>query len=176
MLADSVGLALLVVLGTLTPAERVASSCMTCSVCRSTRSRASLGRSPTAARQLASRAPPVRVQGADAVADGNVGRRREIVDAFLAASRGGDFEALLALLDPMSCGPAWRAAELVGATAVAGRGRARAARAAPTSAGWCGLNAAAALLFGFTIADGKITGIELVADADIVSRGEVARS
>src|SRR5260221_10609979 len=58
-----------------------------------------VGRSPAAARQLASRARR-RVQGADAVAAGNQSRQREIVDAFLAASRGGELEALLVLLDP----------------------------------------------------------------------------
>ena len=172
MLADSVGLALLVVLGTLTPAERVAFVLHDMFGVPFDEVAGIVGRSPTAARQLASRARR-RVQGADAVADGHVGRRREIVDAFLAASRGGDFEALLALLDPDvvlrtdAAGVRMGSpAELVGATAVAGTfsGRARAARAALLD-GAPGLvwsqRGEPRMLFGFTIADGKITGIEL---------------
>jgi hypothetical protein len=180
MLSDSVGLALLVVLGTLTPAERVAFVLHDMFGVPFDEVAGIVGRSPTAARQLASRARR-RVQGADAVAEGHVGRRREIVDAFLAASRGGDFEALLALLDPdvvlrtdaagvrMGSPP-----ELVGAAAVAGTfyGRARAARTALLD-GIPGLvwsqRGEPRMLFGFAIADGKITGIEMIADPGRIS-------
>ena len=80
LLADSVGLALLVVLDRLTPATII-------------------GRSPTAARQLASRARR-RVQGADRVPDSGLSEQREVVSAFLTALRAGDFEGLIAVLDP----------------------------------------------------------------------------
>ena len=75
------------------------SCCTTCSRCRSTRSRRSSAARPTAARQLASRARR-RVQGAARVPDADLARQREVVDAFLAAARDGDFEALVAVLDP----------------------------------------------------------------------------
>src|SRR6266702_5064458 len=97
MLADSVGLALLVVLETLTPAERVAFVLHDLFDLPFDEIAPILRRSPTAARQLASRARR-RVQGADAVHDADHTRRREIVGAFLAASRSGNFGALLAVL------------------------------------------------------------------------------
>src|SRR2546428_10357383 len=99
VLADSVGLALLVVLETLAPAERVAFVLHDLFDLPFDEIAPIVGRSPTAARQLASRARR-RVQGAATVPDGDLTRQREVVDAFLAASRGGDFDALLALLDP----------------------------------------------------------------------------
>ena len=107
------------------------------------------------------------------------------MDAFLAASRGGDFDALLALLDPDvvlrtdAAGVRMGSpAELVGAAAVAGTfsGRARAARIALLD-GVPGLvwsqRGEPRMLFGFTIADGKITGIEMIADAGRISECEV---
>src|SRR5216684_1548651 len=99
LLADSVGLALLVVLGTLDPAERLAFVLHDMFAVPFDEIAPIVGRSPTAARQLASRARR-RVQGAATVPDADFTRQREVVDAFLAASRGGDFGALLALLDP----------------------------------------------------------------------------
>src|SRR6266496_3269619 len=99
LLADSVGLALLVVLDTLEPAERLAFVLHDLFDLSFDEIAPIVGRSPTAARQLASRARR-RVQGADAVRDADLTRQREVVDAFLAASRGGDFDALLAVLDP----------------------------------------------------------------------------
>src|SRR5947208_6146820 len=98
LLADSVGLALLVVLETLTPAERLAFVLHDMFAVPFDEIAPIVGRSPSAARQLASRARR-RVQGATA-GGADVERRRAVVDAFLAASRGGDFAALLALLDP----------------------------------------------------------------------------
>ena len=101
LLADSVGLALLVVLETLAPAERVAFVLHDMFAVPFDEIAPIVGRSPTAARQLASRARR-RVQGA-AAPDADRTRQREVVDAFLAASRGGDLDALLAVLDPTSC-------------------------------------------------------------------------
>jgi RNA polymerase sigma-70 factor (ECF subfamily) len=96
--ADSVGLALLVVLETLTPAERLAFVLHDMFGVSFDEVAAIVGRSPAATRQLASRARR-RVQGAPAP-DNDLSRQRKVVDAFLAAARGGDFEALLAVLDP----------------------------------------------------------------------------
>jgi RNA polymerase sigma factor (sigma-70 family) len=98
LLADSVGVALLVVLETLTPAERLAFVLHDMFGVGFDEIATIVDKSPAATRQLASRARR-RVQGAPA-SDGDTGRQRVIVEAFLAASRGGDFEALLSLLDP----------------------------------------------------------------------------
>ena len=95
---DSVGLAMLVVLETLAPAERLAFVLHDMFGVSFDEVAAIVGRSPAATRQLASRARR-RVQGAPAP-DTDLNRQRRVVDAFLAASRGGDFEALLAVLDP----------------------------------------------------------------------------
>ena len=99
LLADSVGLALLVVLDTLAPAERLAFVLHDMFAVPYDEIAPVVGRSPSAARQLASRARH-RVQGADTDPDPDLGRQRAVVDAFLAASRGGDFDALVAVLDP----------------------------------------------------------------------------
>jgi RNA polymerase sigma factor (sigma-70 family) len=99
VLADSVGLALLVVLERLAPAERLAFVLHDMFDLPFDEIAPIVGRSPTAARQLASRARR-RVQGAGMAGDADVRRRGQIVEAFLAASREGDFSALLALLDP----------------------------------------------------------------------------
>jgi RNA polymerase sigma factor (sigma-70 family) len=98
LLADSVGLALLVVLDTLDPAERLAFVLHDMFALPFDEIASILGRSPAAARQLASRARR-RVQGAPAP-DPDLARQREVVDAFLAAVREGDFEALIEVLDP----------------------------------------------------------------------------
>src|SRR5687767_8976223 len=99
LLGDSVGLALLVVLDNLAPAERVAFVLHDVFAVPFDEIAPIVGRSPTAARQLASRARR-RVQGTDMAREADLTRQREVVEAFLAASRGGDFEALLAVLDP----------------------------------------------------------------------------
>ena len=99
ILADSVGLALLVVLDTLAPAERLAFVLHDVFAMPFDEIGPIVGRTPTAARQLASRARR-RVQGEAAVPDTGLTRQREVVDAFLAASRDGDFGALVAVLDP----------------------------------------------------------------------------
>ena len=99
LLADSVGLALLVVLDTLAPAERLAFVLHDMFAVPFDEIAAIVGRSPDAARQLASRARR-RVQGAAPVPDADLTRQREVVDAFFAAARDGDFDALVAVLDP----------------------------------------------------------------------------
>jgi RNA polymerase sigma-70 factor (ECF subfamily) len=100
LMADSVGLALLVVLDTLSPAERLAFVLHDMFDVPFTEIGSMLGRSTTAARQLASRARR-RVRGASVPApDADLARQREVVDAFFAAARRGDFDALVAVLDP----------------------------------------------------------------------------
>jgi RNA polymerase sigma-70 factor (ECF subfamily) len=99
LLADSVGLALLTVLEMLTPAERLAFVLHDMFAVPFDDIAGVVGRSPEAARQLASRARR-RVQGAATVPDTDPTRQREVVDAFFAAARDGDFDALVAVLDP----------------------------------------------------------------------------
>jgi RNA polymerase sigma factor (sigma-70 family) len=99
VLADSVGVALLVVLDTLTPAERLAFVMHDMFDVSFDEIASIIGRSPEAARQLASRARR-RVRGADRIERVELNRQRKVVDAFLAALRAGDFEGLLAVLDP----------------------------------------------------------------------------
>jgi RNA polymerase sigma factor (sigma-70 family) len=181
LLADSVGLALLVVLDTLAPAERLAFVLHDLFAVPFDQIAGILDRSPAAARQLASRARR-RVQTAGAVPDADRTRQRAIVDAFLAAARGGDFDALLALLDPDVVLRADRAAvqvgaspELRGAKAVAGAfsGRARAARPAlvdgAAGAVWAP-GGQPRVVFGFAVADGRIAGIDVLADPERLRR------
>src|SRR5947208_11337991 len=99
LLADSVGLALLVVLDTLNPSERLAFVLHDLFAVPFDEIAPIVGRSPTATRQLASRARR-RVQGATTDSNIDLTPQREVVEAFLAASRGGDFNALLTVLDP----------------------------------------------------------------------------
>src|SRR6059036_605803 len=175
LLADSVGLALLVVLDTLAPAERLAFVLHDIFAVPFDEIAPIVGRSPTAARQLASRARR-RVRGTTTVPDGDLTRQREVVDAFLAASRGGDFDALLAVLDPDVVLRADRAAvhagasrEVRGAPDVARQfsGRARFAQPAlvdgAVGAVWAP-GGRPRVVFGFTILRGKIIDIELIAD------------
>src|SRR5262249_40041885 len=97
LLADSVGLALLVVLGTLSPPERLSFVLHDMFAVPFAEIAPIVDRSPEAARQLASRARR-RLQGENAVPDADLTTQREVADAFLAAAREGDFEALLELL------------------------------------------------------------------------------
>ncbi len=99
LLADSVGLALLVVLEALQPAERIAFVLHDLFSLSFEEIAGVVGRSPDAARQLASRARR-RVQGAPSVPEAELAGQREVIAAFLAAMRGGDFDALVAVLDP----------------------------------------------------------------------------
>jgi RNA polymerase sigma factor (sigma-70 family) len=177
VVADSVGLAMQVVLDTLPPAERVAFVLHDMFAVPFDEIAPIVGRSSDATRQLASRARR-RVQGASADPVADRARQREVVRAFLAAARDGRFDALLALLDPDIVVRADRAAvragaseEVRGAEAVAGTfsGRARAARAALVG-GAVGLvwmqQGQASMVFDFTIEDGKVVEIELIADPD----------
>jgi RNA polymerase sigma factor (sigma-70 family) len=181
VLADSVGPALLVVLDTLAPAERLAFVLHDMFAVPFDEIAAIVGRSPAAVRQLASRGRR-RVQGADTAAGADPGRRRQIVAAFLAASRSGDFDALLALLAPdvvLRADPAGVAmgadAEVRGARAVAETfsGRARAARLAlvdgAPGAVWA-MNGTPRVVFTFRITDGRVTGIDLLADGGLLAR------
>jgi RNA polymerase sigma factor (sigma-70 family) len=178
LLADSVGLALLVVLETLSPAERLAFVLHDMFSVPYEEIAPVVGRSPTAARQLASRARR-RVQGEAHVPDTDLATQREVVDAFLAASRGGDFDALVALLDPdvvlhadREAVPTRAPTVIRGAHAVARGALASSARARFTQPalvnGAVGLVMAPRgqlfLILGFTITDGKITEIDVVAD------------
>ncbi len=175
LLADSVGLALLVVLDTLNPAERLAFVLHDLFAVPFDEIARVVGCSPTAARQLASRARR-RVRGAATVKDTDLTRQREMVDAFLAVSRGGDFDALLAVLDPDVVLRADRAAvhagasrEVRGAAAVVGTfsGRARFAQPAlvngAVGAVWAP-RGRPRVVFGFTITRGKIVEIDILAD------------
>lgn len=185
LLADSVGPALLVVLDTLGPAERLAFVLHDIFGVSFEEIAPIVGRSTTAARQLASRARQ-RVHGAATPPHPDLTRKREIVGAFLAASRGGDFEALLAVLSP---GVVFRADDIAVQAAAANKvrgapslsrevrgarvvaeafkGRARGAQPAlidgVAGAVWVqGEQTRAA--FAFTIDDGKIVAIDLLMD------------
>jgi RNA polymerase sigma factor (sigma-70 family) len=179
LLADSVGPALLVVLETLAPAERLAFVLHDMFAVPFEDIAPIVGRTPAAARQLASRARR-RVQGKPTNVDADDTREREIVDAFVAASRDGNFQALLAVLDPEIVLRAdvtavrlgtrlGLQAEIRGADAVARTfsGRAQGAQRAVVG-GAAGLvwvpGGQVRAAFVFTIADGKILEIELVAD------------
>jgi RNA polymerase sigma-70 factor (ECF subfamily) len=166
ILADSVGLALLVVLGTLAPSERLAFVLHDMFGVPFEEIGEIVGRSPTAARQLASRARR-RVQGGPTPAEVDVVRQQEVVDAFLAASRGGDFEALLTVLDPEVVFRLSPTQELRGAAAVAGQfvGRAQTARSALVD-GRIGVVVAPAgklqLALRLTFANGRIAAIDVI--------------
>jgi RNA polymerase sigma factor (sigma-70 family) len=177
LLADSVGLALLVVLERLDPAERLAFVLHDMFGVPFDEIAPIVGRSPVAARQLASRARR-RVQGAAPGPDVDLARQREVVDAFLAAARGGDFEALLAVLDPDVVLRIDRGAlpgasrEIRGAPAVAEQVRTF-ARLAPFARpalvnGAAGVVVAARgrplTVAGFTVTRGRIVEIDLLAD------------
>ena len=177
VLADSVGLALLVVLDTLTPAERLAFVLHDMFAMPFEEIAPVVDRSPAAARQLASRARR-RVQQADAPPGAQATRRREIVGAFLAASRAGDFDALLTLLDPdivlrsdTVFAQLGGGSEVRGATAAAATfsGRAKGARLALVD-GVPGMMWAPGgelrVVFDFIIVGGKIVAIEMIADPE----------
>ena len=179
LLADSVGLALLVVLDTLTPAERLAFVLHDMFAVPFEDVGEALHRTPAAARQLASRARR-RLRGATPNPDADLSRQREVVDAFLAAARSGDFDGLVAVLDPDvvfradTGGVPPRARPPVsGAEEVARRILARGAPFAPLARpavvnGAAGLVVASPrrpiAVIGFTVAGGRIVAIDLVAD------------
>jgi RNA polymerase sigma factor (sigma-70 family) len=182
LLADGVGLALLVVLETLTPAERLAFVLHDTFGVPFAEIAPIVGRSPAAARQLASRARN-RVRGAAPSPETDLAHQREVVDAFLAASRGGDFDALLAVLDPevvlrADNGAAGASRLVRGARAVANQALAY-SRLAPFSRpalvnGAPGTVTAPGgvprAIMGFTVAGGKIVEIDILADPERLGR------
>ena len=188
LLADSVGLALLVVLEQLDPAERLAFVLHDMFAVPFDEIGPMVDRTPTAARQLASRARR-RVQGAAPAPDADIARQREVVDAFFAAAREGDFDRLVAVLDPdvvlRSDGGAERPKHSVvvhGAVAVAARAMTY-ARLSPYVRPAL-VNGAAGVVvaphgkpfsvMGFTVRDGRIVEIDSVSDPERLSRLDLA--
>jgi RNA polymerase sigma-70 factor, ECF subfamily len=187
LLADSVGLALLVVLDTLAPAERLAFVLHDMFELPFEEIAPMVGRTPAAARQLASRARR-RVKGAEVPApDPDLARQREVVDAFFSAARGGDFDALVAVLDPdvvlrLDAGARRPASMAIrGAAAVARQALTGLAAGLPTVDLRPALvNGAAGVVatrrgrpitvMGFTVAEGKIVEIDAIADPERVRR------
>jgi RNA polymerase sigma-70 factor (ECF subfamily) len=185
LLADSVGLALLVVLQTLTPAERLAFVLHDMFDLPFDEIAPLAGRSPAAARQLASRARR-RVRGAGVRApDVGIARQREVVDAFFAAAHDGDFDALVAILDPdvvarVDGGTAHPEATVLlrGAAAVAERTFTIAQPSVPKLPVL--VNGAAGVIamvggqpfavMGFTVAGGKITEINAIFGPERLTR------
>jgi RNA polymerase sigma factor (sigma-70 family) len=180
VLADTVGAALLVVLDTLSPAERLAFVLHDMFAVPFDEVGAIVGRSSTATKQLASRARQ-KVQGTGPVSDADPTRQREVVEAFLAASRRGDFEALVALLDPGIVLEADATAMVMGSP--------QAVRGAPDVAGTFSGRALAAQLalidggvgvvwmvarkpkvaWEFTVSSGKVLHIDMLAAPDTLN-------
>ncbi|MGW9028290.1 RNA polymerase sigma factor SigJ [Streptomyces sp. NPDC055722] len=186
LLADSVGLALLVVLETLEPAERLAFVLHDMFAVPFDDIAPIVGRTSAATRQLASRARR-RVQGAEPVSDPDLGRQREAVEAFLAASRAGDFDALVAVLDPevvlrADAGPLVRgaaASKVVRGAATVAKGAlmfrrySRYARLALVN-GAVGVVTAPegrpVSVMSVTVVNGRITGIYILSDPERLGR------
>jgi RNA polymerase sigma factor (sigma-70 family) len=195
LLADSLGPALLVVLDSLTPAERLAFVLHDMFAVPFDEIGPMIGRSPVAARQLASRARR-RVRGGSA-AEGGTAREREIVTAFLAASREGDLQGLIDLLHPdvvlradaasvegaaanRARGAPLLTSEARGASAVAATfsGRARVAKLALLDGGYGAVVSGGGkplALFGFSIVADRIVEVEIMADAATLERVGIAR-
>jgi RNA polymerase sigma factor (sigma-70 family) len=189
LLADSVGLALQVVLDTLTPAERLAFVLHDMFDLPFDDIAPIVGRSSTSARQLASRARR-RVRGADVpTPDPDVGRQREVVDAFFTAARRGDFDALVSVLDPdvverVDAGPARPdITRLVrGASVVAGRAimfdqpstRLRSVLVNGAAGVVVTVGGEPFAVMGFTVSGGRIVEIDVLADAERLNRLDVA--
>jgi len=189
VLADSVGLALLVVLEHLTPTERLAFVLHDLFGMSFDDISPIVGRSPAAARQLASRARR-RVRGRDAAVSADVRAQRQVCEAFLAAAREGDFEGLLAVLDPAVVRRADAAAlppgatrELRGAQAVAKGALAGARRAGSPPVALALINGKVGVVVAprgrltmamqFEIRDARIVAIDVVADPDRLRRLDV---
>jgi RNA polymerase sigma-70 factor (ECF subfamily) len=182
LLADSIGLALLVVVQTLAPSERLAFVLHDMFAVPFEEIAPILDRSPAAARKLASRARR-RIQGTAPVLDPDPARQRAVVDAFMAASRAGDFDALVAVLDPDVVlradygGPAG-SAMLRGAREVAGQALmfqqyARFSRPVLVNGAPGAITAPDGRPFsvmGFTISDGKIVQLDVLADPERLRR------
>jgi RNA polymerase sigma factor (sigma-70 family) len=183
LMADSVGIAMLVVLETLTPAERLAFVLHDMFGVPFEEIASIVGRSSDATRQLASRARR-RVRGATPKTDPDLAEQRKVVDAFLAASRNGDFDGLLEVLDPdvvfradrgrLAAGTGAQA-RVTGAEQVAEQILSRGSRFAPFARpaivnGHAGVVVAPAgkpiAVVGFTVVRGRIVEIDLIADPD----------
>jgi RNA polymerase sigma factor (sigma-70 family) len=185
LLAESVGVALYVVLERLAPAERLAFVLHDTFAVPFEEIGTLLGRSANAAKQLASRARR-RVRGAVAVPDADLGRQQAAVDAFFAAARAGDFDALVALLDSdvtlrADAGPPRRgigsavvhgAAEVAGQALMFSRPAARVHRALVNGAAGTvvTLKHRPVSVMAFTVTDGKIVAINALIDPDRLSR------
>lgn len=181
LLADSVGLAMLVVLDRLAPAERLAFVLHDMFALPFAEIAGIVGRTPAAARQLASRARR-RVNGAEGLSPApDLVRQREVVDAFYAAARSGDFDALVQILDPdvvlsTDFGPGRSPAVIRGAQAVAKQARSpRGARLHPVLVnGSVGAlitrDGQPSTIMVFTVAADKIVAIDGIADPDRVRR------
>ena len=178
LLADSVGLALLVVVQALAPAERLAFVLHDMFAVPFDEIASIIGRSSNAARLLASRARR-RVQAAAAAPDPDLARQRQVVDAFFAASREGDFDALVALLDPdvvvradYGALPVGASRQVRGAPAVAEQALsfsrliplARPALVNVTAGIVVARHGRPVTIMGFTVKHGKITEIDILAD------------
>ena len=181
LLADSVGLALLVVLETLTPAERLAFVLHDMFSVSFDEIAAILGRSPDAARQLASRGRR-RVRSAEPTPDADPAAQQEVVDAFLAAAREGDFDALVAILDP----DVVRRADAGDGTIFEARGAENVARGAMAAArrdlvvrralvngaaGWVALSEGEVFSVGAcTVRNGRIAAMDILIDPERLAR------
>ncbi|MGN6378335.1 MAG: sigma-70 family RNA polymerase sigma factor [Gaiellales bacterium] len=179
VLADSVGLALMVVLDSLTPAERVAFVLHDVFAVPFDEIAPIVDRSTPATRQLASRAR-ARVQHHDAAGEPDRVRQAELVDAFLVAARNGDFEALLALLDPdvvlradrraveLGAAVETRGAEAVGGFLRYARGAKPALLAGAAAAVWV-QDGQLRVVYRFSTSGDRITAVDLIADPDVLS-------
>jgi RNA polymerase sigma-70 factor (ECF subfamily) len=182
LLADSVGLALLVVLETLPPAERLAFVLHDMFAVPFDEIAPILDRSSTATRQLASRARR-RVQGSAPVTEPDPARQRQVVDAFFSAARDGDFEALVSVLDPevvlrsdrgaLPGSAVVRGAEAVASQALMFAGPERMVRPALVN-GAAGVvvtvDGRPVAVMGFTVADGRIVAIDALGDPERLDR------
>lgn len=187
LLADSVGLALLVVLEELDPPERLAFVLHDMFGVPFKEIAEIVGRSPAAARKLASRARG-RVRGAPTEPDADLPRQQEVVEAFLAASRRGDFDALLDVLDPdcvlrADVGAAAASKIVRGAREVAEQAvlfSARAPYSEPAVVnGAAGLvverNGRLLTVMGFTVVEDRIVAMDILADTERLERLEISR-
>ncbi|MBB5935288.1 sigma-70 family RNA polymerase sigma factor [Streptomyces zagrosensis] len=190
LLADAVGLALLVVLDTLAPVERLAFVLHDMFAVPFDEIAPLVDRTPAAARQLASRARR-RVRGTEPLPETDLPRQRAVVDAFLAAARGGDFDALISLLAPdivlrvdSGAVPVGTSREIHGSAAVAGQALTFARHASASASVPVLVNGAAGVLslvdgkprslLSFTVRDGQVTRIDILADQARIARLDLA--
>jgi RNA polymerase sigma factor (sigma-70 family) len=182
LLADAVGMALLVVLETLSPSERLAFVLHDVFTVPFDQIAPIVDRSPEATRKLASRARR-RIEQTDSIPDGDIASQREVVDAFFAAGRAGDLDRLVAVLDPDvvlrgDFGPAAEVFRADGASAVAELARSyggpdrevRAATINGTAGAVVFVAGRATAIMGFVVRDGRITAIDVLADPRRLAR------